>query len=114
MKKINSHKYVFLLPCVLLIAVMLVVGIFAKDISLSSETTSSQPKNISNSVYYYDPETGKMAMGLTQIGEYKYLFRSDGALGQLMTGWHKVNDEWHYFEQGGAIDGTRGKMRKDT
>ena len=48
MKKINNHKYVFLLPCVLLIAVILVVGVFAKDISSSSETVSPPSQNISN------------------------------------------------------------------
>ena len=48
MKKINNHKYVFLLPCVLIIAVILVVGVFAKDISSSSETVSPPSQNISN------------------------------------------------------------------
>ena len=47
-EKINNHKYVFLLPCVLLIAVILVVGVFAKDISSSSETVSPPSQNISN------------------------------------------------------------------
>jgi len=63
---------------------------------------------------YYFFEDGKMATGLTQIGNCKYYFwpngLSDGTKGQLITGWVIIENKTRYFYPTGNIDGTRGQM----
>ena len=73
-------------------------------------TSGTNPK----SVYYYDPETGKMAMGLTQIGEYKYLFRADGALdgtrGKMIVDWYEDEEGVRFFYSAGEVGDEYGSM----
>lgn len=65
-------------------------------------------------VHYFDPQTGQMAMGLTQIGEYKYMFRSDGALngtrGKMIVDWYEDEEGVRFFYGAGEVGDEYGSM----
>ena len=49
---------------------------------------------------YYDPETGRMATGVTAIGDETYCFDSDG---KIMTGFYEQWDGIRYFDESGLM-----------
>ena len=84
---------------------------FNADHSLATGwITSGSPQK----VYYYDPDTGKMATGMTTIGEYKYLFKADGALngtrGQMIVDWYEDSDGVRFFYGAGTVGEDYGHM----
>lgn len=69
-------------------------------------------QTINGQRYYLDPVTGAATVGTTlKIGSYTYCFDSDGVMlkntieggfgynasGYRVSGWQKINNEWHYF-----------------
>lgn len=84
---------------------------FNADHSLATGwITSGSPQK----VYYYDPDTGKMATGMTTIGKYKYLFKADGALngtrGQMIVDWYEDSDGVRFFYGAGTVGEDYGHM----
>ncbi len=77
-------------------------------------------QNIKNARFYFDD--GAMATGLMIIGKKRYYFSVNGAMstglvtiygkmyyfdanGEGVTGWKKISNAWHYFDNGATVTG---------
>jgi len=61
-------------------------------------------KKTNGNTYYYD--NGKMALGMTDIGDDTYYFNTneDSAdYGAMVTGWQSVNSSRYYFDKEGRM-----------
>lgn len=68
----------------------------------------------SGKVYYFYPETGKMAVGYTIIPkgeeEHHYLFSSGGV---RLYGWQKAEEIWHYFQPDAEAENYGQEMKSE-
>lgn len=53
--------------------------------------------------YYLNPQSARMATGLTKIDNSLYYLNSqhDGSYGAMQTGWQEINQQWYYFQSSG-------------
>lgn len=61
--------------------------------------------------YYFYTESGIMAIGFIKLGNvHYYLDEAQNNLGNLVTGWKKINGSWYYFSPTPAQNKEKGYM----
>lgn len=64
-----------------------------------------------NKRYYFYAESGYMATGFIRLGNvHYYLDEAQNNLGNLVTGWKKINGSWYYFSPTACQNKEKGYM----